>query len=428
MGQFSVRKATLSGAISIPPSKSQTLRAILFGSLGSGQTIIRNILHSPDTRAMIHACTLLGAELAVSPDRIEIKGMSGRIQCAQDVINAGNSGIVLRFCSALGALSPLPIVITGDHSIRYQRPMTALLDGLSQLGVHAVSTKRDGFAPVIIQGPIKSGKTVIQGHDSQPVSSLLIASMFAPGPVEIQVLNPGEKPWVGMTLAWFDRLGISYENHDFKKYIINGNGAYAGFEYVVPGDLSTAAFPIAAALVTQSELLLENVDLSDSQGDKELIKIFQCMGADISSDERNRTLHIRKSGRLSGLQVDINDFIDGLTILAVVACFAEGETHIRNGAVARDKECNRISCIVRELKKMGADITECSDGLIVRESVLRGTQLYSHGDHRMAMSLAVAAMGSEGESVITSVDCISKTFPSFVRDFNALGANIEQQT
>lgn len=425
MTQYLVKKSTLKGEIVIPPSKSHTLRAILFAALANGKSIIRNYLPSTDTKAMIEACRQFGATLDVSPDKIEIIGISGKLNHTQDVINAGNSGIVLRFCAAIGALAKHPVVITGDHSIRHQRPMKPLLDSLSQLGVSTASMRGDDYAPVIIQGPLKSGKTVVNGEDSQPVSALLIASAFASGPMEIEVKNPGELPWIGLTLDWFDHLGIKYENHDYKRYCLFGNSRYDGFEYRVPGDFSSAAFPIVAALITDSELLLKNIDMDDPQGDKELINVLKKMGADIQIDEKGKTLHVKKGGVLKGMKIDINNFIDAITILAVAACHAEGETIIYNASVAKQKECNRIQCIATELKKMGADINETENGLHIRKSALKGAEVYSYNDHRMVMSLAVAAMNAEGETVISSTECVSKTFPSFLSDFQALGANIQ---
>lgn len=425
MSQYCVKKAVLKGEIEIPPSKSHTLRSILFGSFGKGKSRIHHHLSSTDTQAMIEACRCFGATIGVSSEHIEIQGINGKFNHAEDVIHAGNSGIVLRFCSAMGALAKHPVVITGDDSIRYQRPMKPLLDALSQLGVSTASMRGDGYAPVIIQGPIKSGKAVIHGEDSQPVSALLIACTFAEGPIELTVQNPGEKPWVALTLDWFDRLGISYENHDYTLYRLLGNNKYEGFEYTVPGDFSSAAFPIAAALITQSEITIKNIDMNDSQGDKELISVFQKMGANIEIDEKNKAMYVKKGRSLKGIKVDINNFIDAITILAVVACFAEGETHIYNGAVAKQKECNRIHCIAAELRKMGADITETEDGLYIRKSALKAARAHSYHDHRMAMSLAVAALGAEGETIVSSVECVSKTFSTFMHDFNTLGAEIK---
>ncbi len=427
MSQYLVKKSSMKGEITIPGSKSHTLRSILFAALADGKSTIRRYLLSTDAEVMVDACRLLGANIEVSPTQIEIHGTNGTVRYAEDVINAGNSGIVLRFCAAIGALSAHPIVITGDHSIRHQRPMQPLLNGLSQLGVSAVSMRGDGYAPIIIQGPLKSGKTVVSGEDSQPVSALLIASAFAEGPTHIEVRNAGEKPWIALTLNWFDRLGIPYENQGFENYSVPGKSRYKGFDYTVPGDLSSAAFPIAAALVTCTEITVHNIDMQDSQGDKELIFTLQKMGATIEIDEQQKVLHVRKGKKLSGITVDINNFVDAITILAVIACYAEGETWIQNAAVAKQKECNRIHCIATELRKMGADIIETEDGLRIHGTMskLKGNKLNSYNDHRMVMSLTVAAMGADGETTISDVECVSKTFPSFVNAFSLLGANIE---
>lgn len=426
MGDYRVKKSTLEGEIVIPASKSHTIRSIIFGSLAKGKSIIHHYLPSTDTKATIESCRNFGAILDVSPERIEIQGINGKVTYTEDVINAGNSGLVLRFFAAIGALGKYPIVITGDHSIRHRRPIKPLLDGLSQLGVSTSTMRGDGYAPIIIQGPIKSGKAVIHGEDSQPVSALLIAAAFAEGPIEIDVLNPGEKPWISLTLDWFDRLGIKYENDAFNRFRLFGNSRYEGFEYQVPGDFSSAAFPIAAALVTNSDLIIKNIDMNDSQGDKELIAVFQKMGANIEIDEVNKMMHVKKGSSLTGVKVDINNFVDAITILAVVACFAEGETHIFNAAIAKQKESNRINSIATELKKMGADIIETEDGLLIRKAPLKGASVKSYDDHRMVMSLSVAAMGAEGDTTISSVECVSKTFPTFLRDFKKLKANIEE--
>ncbi len=424
---YIVNKSSISGAITVPTSKSQTLRAILFASLGLGKSHIHNHLQSPDIDAMIQACRLFGVKIEVTDGHLTVNGLAGSIHCTENVIDAGNSGIVLRFCGAVGSLSSHPVVVTGDASVRHRRVIQPLLDGLNQLGVRAESMRGDGGAPIIVKGPLQSGCAVISGEDSQPVSGILIASAFAPGPVTLNVKNPGEKPWVAMTLSWFDRLGIDYQHHNFERYQMAGKSSYEGFEYHVPGDLSSAAFPIAAALITQSELTLYNVDLQEMQGDKELISIFQQMGAGIEWDFVRKTLSIQPKAKLRGVSVDINNCVDAVTILAAVACFAEGTTHIQNAAIARNKECNRLQGITEELRKMGAHIHETADGLVVQGSKLRGSEVHSYHDHRMAMSLAVAGLGAEGKTKITSTECVSKTFPSFIQDFNAIGASISEE-
>ncbi|MBF0313391.1 MAG: 3-phosphoshikimate 1-carboxyvinyltransferase [Oligoflexia bacterium] len=429
MGNYFIKplphQGMLCGEITVPSSKSHTLRAILFATMASGTSTIHRYLPSSDTFAMIEACKLFGAKITVLAEQLVIEGVSGKITVTEDVINAGNSGIVLRFCSAIGALGSSTVVITGDHSIRHQRPMQAQLQAMKELGVWVDSMRGDGFAPIIVKGPLLGQqKATISGEDSQPVSALLIASAYAPGPTELHVVNPGEKAWVNLTLDWFCRLNIQYEQKDFQYYKIAGNSTHAGFEYTVPGDFSSAAFAIAAAIITKSELILNNLDMSDVQGDKQLISVLISMGAKIDYDESKRQLKIHKTQSLQGKKIDINDFIDSITILAVIACFAEGETTIYNAAIAKNKECNRLHCIYSELKKMGADIRESSDGLVIRKSKLNGCKLQSYHDHRMVMSLAVAALAASGDSQIVDVECVKKTYPNFREDFSAIGATI----
>ena len=422
---FHIQSSKLAGIASIPASKSHTLRAILFASMANGQSTIRNYLASTDAQSMIDACRLFGAQIAIHQERLEINGVNGKIKHVEDVINAGNSGIVFRFITCIAALSSQYAVITGDESIRHRRPIKPLLNSLSELGALATSTRGDGFAPIIIKGPLKTGSTTICGEDSQPVSALLIATAFLDGITEINVTNPGEIPWISLTLDWLKRLGIPFENDNFMRYRVFGPCSYPGFEYTIPGDLSTAAFPIAAAVVTNSELTINNVDMNDIQGDKAFIHLLQQMGAFIEIHDTSKTIIVKPSGQLKGVEVDINPFIDALPILSVIACFAEGPTTIKNAAIARSKECDRLHSVKNELTKMGAQIVELPDGLVIHPSQLKGTSVFSHHDHRMALSLMVAGLAAEGKTIIEETDCVSKTFPNVAQVFQSIGAKLE---
>jgi len=419
-----VEKSLLKGTIRIPSSKSHTLRAILFGFMGKGKTVIYDPLSSPDTEAMIQACRLLGGKIEIHEGKIEIEGVNGKLAAAEDVINAGNSGQVLRFIGALAGISPFPVVLTGDSSIRHNRPVLPLLTGLSQWGAKAESLRRDGHAPILIQGPIKSGKARIDGADSQPVSGLLIASAFSEGPMELFVENPGEKPWVNLTLSWLTRLGISFEREGFSYYKVYGNCCYQGFTYQVPGDFSSCAFPLVAALLTRSEITLENLAMDDAQGDKQLLPILEQMGARFEFDPILRQVHIKPFEKLQGTEIDVNDLIDATPILAVVGCFAEGETRIKGASIARKKECDRLACVTHELRKMGADIDEHEDGLTIRPTRLKGTIVQAHADHRLAMALAVAGLAAEGQTTILGSESVAKSYREFFSHLKGLGAKV----
>ncbi len=416
-------KSILKGSLFLPPSKSHSLRAILFAMLAKGKSIVKNPLFgSSDLESMIEACKLLGALITKNNNELIIDGIDLKINGSSDVIHAGNSGIVLRFLTALSAHSKKPIVITGDHSIRYQRPMKPLLDALKNLGAQAISTKGDGFAPIIVQGPIKKNKTHILGQDSQFVSSLLIMGMLSG--LELEVECAGEKPWIDLTLDWLKKMNVSYLNDSYCHYKVDKIDTIHPFEYKVPGDLSTLSFPVAASLIGDFDLTIENVDLTDCQGDKKLLDLFAMMGAKYQIDAESLSLKVTKR-ELKGVDCDINDFIDALPILATVACFATSKTRIYNASIAKSKECNRIQAIAQELTKMGAHIIVEDDGLTIYPSILKSASLFSHNDHRIAMSLAIAAMNCQGQSFIKDISCISKTYPLFIEEFQRLGALIK---
>jgi 3-phosphoshikimate 1-carboxyvinyltransferase len=417
MTSLRIKPSTLQGELTIPPSKSHTLRALVFAMMAKSKTVIYDYLDSPDTIAMGRALSHFGSKVTFTEKRIEVEPA---FQPSNNVINAANSGQVLRFIGALAALQPTYTLLTGDRSICYNRPVKPLLEGLEQLGAFAASSRGDGFAPIIIRGPMKAGKTALDGKDSQPVSGLLIAAAFLEGTSEISVRNPGEKPWIDLTLHWFDKLGIRYKNENYAHYTLYGNTSYPGFEMQIPGDFSSAAFPIVGALITHSELTLHSLDMRDVQGDKKLIDLLIRMGAKI--EVQGTTLTVRKSSRLIGTKIDVNDLIDALPILAVVGCYAEGITEIINGEIARRKESDRIHAIATELQKMGARIEEKKEGLLIHSSSLHGAKLASYNDHRIALSLAIAALGAKGESEIEGIQCIAKTYPHFIQDFQAIGA------
>lgn len=420
MSCFKIKKSHLFGRIVLPPSKSHTLRAILFASLAQGTSTITNQLASPDTEAMSKACAVLGA--TISGNTVQGRGVNRRLRAAH--VDAQNSGIVLRFVAAAAALSDQPLYITGDESIQKRRVVQPLIDGLQQLGGYAVSCKNNGFAPLSVCGPIRPGTVLIDGSDSQPVSALLIASALLEGQTSIQVTNLGERPWLMLTLDWLQKMAVPVAI-DGNRFVITGMPHFSSFSYAVPGDLSTLSFLLVAALITESDLTIENVDLSDIQGDKVIVQILQRFGAVFEIDSEAKTLRVQGPQELVGCDVDVNDCIDALPILAVLACFARNKSRLYNGAIARYKESDRIHAIADGLSKMGASVTEQADGLSIEQSILTGAEGSSFNDHRIALSLAVAAMGSGSETVVQDIECVRKSYPGFLQDMQKIGANIK---
>jgi 3-phosphoshikimate 1-carboxyvinyltransferase len=413
------------GTVRIPPNKSHSFRALIMAGLAEGVSRIIGPAVSNDWMRGIEALEMLGAKVDPKANHLwEITGTAGQLKTPDDVIDCGNSGIILRFFMGLAACCEGYTVLSGDESIRRLRVCQPLIDAINGLGGWAVSTKGDGHAPVVVRGRLKGGRTELDGKDSQPVSALLIAAALAEAPTDLIVRNPGEKPWVGVTLHWLSRCGVEFSNEDYAHYRIRGKSRWKGFEVNVPLDWSAAMYPIVAAVMSEdSEVRVPGMDFQDCQGDKQVINVLREMGADIRIE--GDTV-IARSSKLKGRHIDCNDFIDQFMLLAVVGARAEGETLLTNAEICRHKECDRITEICQALKAMGAGVAERPDGLVVRGGRLRGVHLNSKADHRMVMTLAVAGLVAEGTTVISDVECVKKTFPSFVAEMQSIGCDMNK--
>lgn len=419
-----ISRSQLSGQIAAPPSKSHTLRAILFASLAKGTSIIHRYLASPDTDAMITACQQLGARITTSSECITVTGVSGKPHSPTDTINVGNSGIVLRFIMAVTALLPTQTTITGDHSVRTRRPVKPLMNALNSLGGTCYSLKGNHYAPLEIKGPIKAGDTcVFDGSDSQTVSGLMIAASLLPGHTNLHITNPGEIPWVGLTCHWLNKLGVPWVKHSDTHLTVSGISHWNAFDYTVPGDFSSIAFPVVAAVITQSSVTITHLDFDDPQGDQKLIDALIEMGATITRSETQ--LSVSPSKQLKGISIDVNDMIDAIPALSVAACFCEGKTQLTNAAIAREKECDRIHAMTTELTKCGAMVADTPDSLTIEATSLHGSNLKSYHDHRTGMALSILALALDQTSLIQHITCINKTYRHFYDDLITLGANLE---
>lgn len=421
------KSPSLHGIVRIPPNKSHSFRALIMAGLAEGTSKIIAPAVSNDWMRGIEALEMFGVKINPKANNLwEVVGTGGHLQTPDDVVDCGNSGIILRFFMGLAACCDGYTVLSGDHSIRHIRLCQPLIDALNGLGAWSVATKGDGHAPVVVRGRLKGGRTEIDGIDSQPVSALLIAAALGEAPTDLVVRRPGEKPWVGVTLDWLKRCGVEFSNEDYAHYRVRGRSRWPAFECKVPLDWSAALYPIAAAVLTEkSEVQVPGMDFADSQGDKGVVDILRQMGADIQIE--GDTV-IARSSVLKGREIDCNDFVDQFMLLAVVGARAEGETVLTNAEVCRHKECDRIAEMHKALKAMGADVTERPDGLVIRGGRLRGAALDSRSDHRMVMTLSVAALTADGTTTISDVECIKKTFPAFISEMQGLGCDMEKRT
>lgn len=421
--KFISRPSKLSGAVDIPGSKSHTIRALFFATLADGESEISAPLASADTRSAFTACRAFGAEIKDLGDRWVVQGVSGKLRSPDSVIDVGNSGTTIRLALGAAALCESgKITLTGDNQIQ-RRPIGELARALNNLGAEVSCDRNNGCPPVTVSKPVRGGTTSLKSPTSQFLTSLLVSLPLAPDDSTIVVLQLNEHPYIDITLWWLDRLGIRYERDGYQQFKIFGGQKYGAFSLGIPADFSSATFFAVAAAVTKSKVTLKGLDMTDPQGDKAVLKYLFDMGAVITETEDG--ISVESSG-LRGIDIDMNATPDALPAMAVAACFAEGETRLLNVPQARIKETDRIAVMAAELTKMGADIEELEDGLVIRGGALKGAEVEGHDDHRVVMSMSVAGLAAEGETIINSAEAAGVTFPDFREKMNFLGASIEE--
>ena len=407
----SAGKTVLKGELRIPASKSHTIRALLIAAFAAAPSRIRYPLYSEDTRSCLKACRLLGAEIEECEWGWNILKPVNRTPGQKPLlIDTGNSGTTLYLITAMAALLDRRVEFDGDDQIR-SRSASNLLEALRDLGA-LIESSAGGCAPYRVTGPLRGGETSVECPTSQYLSALLLALPLVetdvPSLIKVPLLM--EKPYVEMTLKWMEEQDIQLENRDFREFLIPGNQSYRGFDKSIPSDFSSATFFLCAAALTGSSLTFKGLDMTDSQGDKEVIPMLEKMGCSWKIDGEN--LHF-SGGKLKGAVLDLNDTPDALPALAAAACYAGSKTRIVNVPQARMKETDRIAVMTEELRKMGADILEMPDGMIIQPSRLKGCPVKGHGDHRVVMALAIAALGAEGETSIDTAEAVDITFPGF---------------
>jgi 3-phosphoshikimate 1-carboxyvinyltransferase len=419
-----VRKSRLAGEVTIPASKSHTIRAVTIASLASGQSIIRNPLVSSDTQAAVDCYRALGAQIDTSDSKVwKVVGTGGEIKASEKNIDIGNSGTTLRIAMGSAALvkSGETTTLTGDEQIQ-SRPVGPLMDALTNLGAKCTSIKNNNKAPVEVTGKLKGGKTTIAASTSQYLSSLLLCTPLAANDSEIEVTLLNEPDYVQMTLDWLDKQGIEYQNENMRLFKIKGRQCYKSFDATIPADFSSATFFLCAAAMCADEVTLFGLDFSDSQPDKAVVDYLKAMGADISIGPSSITV---KATPLKGAELDMNKTPDALPAMAVTASFAEGTTRLVNVPQARAKETDRIKCMAEELKKMAIDVEELPAGLIIRQSNPKPAELHGWADHRIVMALSLAGLSLDGQCTIDTAEAMSVTFPDYVELMKSIGANME---
>ena len=416
---------SLKGEVTVPGDKSISHRAVMFGSLAEGTTEVTNFLQGADCLSTISCFRKLGIEIENTSDRILIhgRGLHGLTESA-DTLDTGNSGTTTRLISGILAGQPFTTVLNGDASIQ-TRPMKRIMTPLSMMGADITSLKGNDCAPLRICGGNLHGITYQSPVASAQVKScVLLAGLYADAPTSVvePVLSRNHTE---LMLAGFG----AHVTSSGTTATVEPEPNLKGMKIEVPGDISSAAYFIAAGLIVPgSEFLIKNVGINPTRDG--ILRVAREMGGDvtilnekISGGEPTCDLLVRSSN-LKGMTVGgeiIPTLIDEIPMIAVMACFADGTTVIKDAQELKVKESNRIDTVVTNLKSMGAHIEATDDGMIIEGGYpLHGAVIDSHLDHRIAMSFAIGALGADGETTIEGAECVKISYPDFYETLEKL--------
>ena len=413
------------GEVTVPGDKSISHRSVMFGSIAKGDTEIHNFLEGADCLSTISCFRRMGVEIENKNGVVTVHGRGLRgLSAPNCILDCGNSGTTTRLISGILAPQKFDVTLTGDESIQ-KRPMARIIEPLSMMGADITSVNGNHCAPLRICGRPLSG---IHYHSkvasAQVKSSILLAGLYADG--ETRVTEPQLSR--NHTELMFKFFGADVHTEDTTA-VIRPAGELYGNRIQVPGDISSAVYFVAAGLILpNSEVLIRNVGINPTRAG--LIEVCRDMGADLTLLNENHDYSeptadlLVRSGSLKGTTIGgavIPAMIDELPTVALMACFAEGTTVIRDASELKVKESNRIAIMVENLRAMGADIEETEDGMIIRGGrPLHGAVVNSRKDHRIAMTFAIAALAAEGETEILDADCVDISYPAFYEDLKGL--------
>ena len=415
---ITIKPSTLTGTVTAPPSKSMTHRHLIISALANGMSIIESPLNSDDTITTVEALIQMG--IAVTEKGNDWMILGGTLSPPASEINCNESGTTMRLLTGLCSLFSEPCTLTGAPSL-LKRPNKPLLDALKQLGVNTQS--QDGCPPLTVQGKMRGGSAIIRGDvSSQFISSIMIAAPYADNQVDITIIPPLEsKPYVEMTLDAMKKYGVKPVYSSNLDNIRIPLGRYYSKRLRVEGDWSSAAFLLAAGVVS-GKVHVDNLDMGSSQADKEIIRILEEMGAYIKFTGTRITT---EKSELSAIEADLSDCPDIFPIVACLCSLAEGESKLTGLARLRIKESDRLAAVAEGLQRMGADITSSDSSVIIKGGLVHGATIDPHNDHRLAMSFTILAQAAKGETTILNPDCVSKSYPEFWTDLEKIGANIK---
>ena len=417
--------SSLRGELTVPGDKSISHRSVMFGSIAQGTTEIHGYLQGADCLSTISCFQKMGISIENKGETVLVhgRGLHGLTR-PDSVLDCGNSGTTTRLISGILSAQSFDVTLTGDASIQ-KRPMKRIMEPLSQMGARITSVHDNGCAPLFIQGsPLHGIHYTSKVASAQVKSSILLAGLYAEGETRVT------EPYISRNHSeiMLRSFGADIRTEGTTAIIQPAKEMFAN-KIQVPGDISSAAFFLCAGLmIPNSELLIRHVGINPTRDG--ILRVCRDMGADLTivnastgDGEPTADLLVRSSdlhGTVIGGAI-IPTLIDELPMIAAMACFAEGETVIKDAAELKVKESNRIDVMVRNLTAMGADVTETEDGMIIRGGrPLHGAVIDSKLDHRIAMTFAVTALCSEGETEILGAECVNISYPQFYEDLKRL--------
>lgn len=429
MGNFKIYPTKLEGEVKIPPSKSMAHRAVICAALGEGVSKVTNIDYSDDIIATIDAMSSLGAKITRKEDYLEVYGIKSlenefnEQAKTERTIDCNESGSTLRFLVPIASIFDGINRFVGRGNLG-KRPLDTYYNIFDEQGIKY--SYKEGILDLKTEGKLKSGEFKVKGNiSSQFITGLLFTLPLLDGDSKIIITTEMEsKGYIDLTLSAMRDFGIEIINNNYKEFIIKGNQIYKSREYRVEGDYSQAAFFLSADALNNS-VVVNDLKLDSLQGDKEVIDILERMGV-ILNNKANGLIGETKEGLKSTI-IDGSQCPDIIPVISLVATLSEGTTEIINAGRLRIKECDRLAAVASELNKLGAKITEKKDGLVITgvASLKGGVDVWSHKDHRIAMTLAIASTVCELPIVLKDYECVSKSYPEFWEDFKSLGGRFE---
>jgi 3-phosphoshikimate 1-carboxyvinyltransferase len=398
-------------ALSAPPSKSLTHRALIASSLADGSSILYDPLLADDTRLTIEGLRRLGAAIEVGDRVVGIEGAGGPLATGDGaVLDCGNSGTTLRLLASVAALADARVTLTGSARMR-ERPIGPLGTALEALGATVRYPAADGLPPIQVAGPLRGGEVAVDGGvSSQFTSSLLLAAPLMPGGLVLRLASPPvSRSYLDLTVGVMAAFGTNVDRRGYERFAV-GLGGYTGTAYAVEGDWSSASYLFALAAVLGGKVTVRNLDPASAQGDRRLVAALAAMGCRVSAGPDGVT--VERNGPLRGIDCEMSSPPDTVQTLAVVAALAEGPTRITGVGHLRHKESDRLAVTADRLRALGAGAVVEEDALMVVPAPLHGGSIDPAGDHRTAMAFAVLGL-AVGDVAIEDPGCVAKSWPGF---------------